>query len=56
MNIHLSFGIDQLIQHSSPVQYSRIGLVTNDAAYTAMGQQSRLALLEPVFQFKALFT
>lgn len=56
MNPHLSFGIDQLIQHSSPAQYGRIGLVTNDAAYTTMGQQSRLALLEADFSIQKLFS
>jgi uncharacterized protein YbbC (DUF1343 family) len=56
MNIHISFGIDQLIQHSSPTQYGRIGLVTNDAAHTTMGQQSRLALLEAGFSIQKLFS
>lgn len=52
----LKFGIDVFIASYLPSQWGRIGLVTNDAAFTAEGIRSRSALLDAGFSIQKLFS
>ena len=55
MSSVIRFGIDGLLQSPAYNKY-RIGLVTNDAATTARGILSRLALVEKGFRLVKLFS
>ena len=50
------FGIDNFIANNKPQNYGNIGLLTNDAAFTAKGVCSRIALLRAGFSIKKLFS
>lgn len=56
MNLKIQFGIDHLIANFKPDKFGKIGLVTNDAAYTSSGKRSRIALLEAGFEITKLFS
>ncbi|MFN3850537.1 MAG: exo-beta-N-acetylmuramidase NamZ domain-containing protein [Spirosomataceae bacterium] len=56
MRFGVKFGIDNLIDNAKPDEFGRIGLVTNDAAYTASGVRSREALLAAKFDIRKLFS
>lgn len=50
------FGIDNFIANNKPQNYGNIGLLTNDAAFTAKGVYSRIALFGAGFSIKKLFS
>lgn len=50
------FGIDEFLATSQKYNQLKIGFVTNDAALTATGKSSRLAMLEAGFQIVKLFS
>ncbi|MEO7312037.1 MAG: DUF1343 domain-containing protein [Chitinophagaceae bacterium] len=54
--MQLLFGIDTLVAVASRYKNLRIGLVTNDAAPSVDGRQSRVALLQAGFHIAILFS
>ncbi len=54
--MRVAFGIDQFISSAKREKYGRIGLVTNDAAYTTKHEKSRTALLQAGFSVTKLFS
>lgn len=56
MNEPLKFGIDVFLANFQPNEVGRVGLLTNDAAFTSTGVRSRVALLNAGFSIKKLFS
>jgi uncharacterized protein YbbC (DUF1343 family) len=56
MQIPLSYGIDQLLQDPGSYKEKKLALVTNDAATTATGERTRLALIKNGFRLIRLFS
>ncbi len=54
--MQLYFGIDTLLQHAHMYKNLRTGFVTNNAATTVDGRQSRVALLQNGFNITKLFS
>jgi uncharacterized protein YbbC (DUF1343 family) len=54
--MQLYFGIDTLLQHAHMYKNLRTGFVTNNAATTIDGRQSRVALLQNGFNITKLFS
>lgn len=52
----IKFGVDILLEKKGEYNQKRIGLVTNDAAYTATQELSRLVLLKSGFNIIKLFS
>ncbi|MDI9859761.1 exo-beta-N-acetylmuramidase NamZ family protein [Flectobacillus roseus] len=56
MKSTIQFGVDHLMTNFDPLKFGKIGLVTNDAAFTSSGKRSRIALLEAGFEITKLFS
>jgi uncharacterized protein YbbC (DUF1343 family) len=56
MKSTIQFGVDHLMANFDPLKFGKIGLVSNDAAFTSSGKRSRITLLEAGFEITKLFS